>query len=194
MSKFTSSQILVLFLTAAALLLAACGPAAQPAPVTVVVTQEVEVTRIVEILSTVEVTRQVESTVVVEVPVTVTPTVTPEITATPTPTASPTFVPVTWTPEATPLPAKFTEKIPGFAFLKIVNLTKLDLIVEITGPVSENFRVLPEKNTGKTVPEGEYTYRVLAGEKVMYSGTMKITNPDKHELRLREDKAVFWIP
>lgn len=94
-----------------AVLLAACAPAAAPAPerVEVPVTQLVEVTRLAEVPVTREVvvTQLAEVTRLVEVPVTVTPTETPLYTPTitPTPTLSPTPT-RTLAPTPTPNAAK----------------------------------------------------------------------------------------
>ncbi|GAB4498576.1 MAG: hypothetical protein OHK0052_12160 [Anaerolineales bacterium] len=44
------------------------------------------------------------------------------------------------------------------------------------------------------IPEGRYTYQVFRDGVLLYGGTMSLTNPDKHDLVLKENKAVFRVP
>jgi len=180
-------------------ILVGCGGMAAssptPAVITVIQTVPVEITRIVELPITVEVTRQVVVTQVVEVPVTLTPTSQPEETATPT-AAALTFVPLaTYVPTITPGGVYTdTKKVSGMTLLRIRNETDRVLTIAISGPVSTSLVLYPDGEASQIVPEGEYDYRVLENELPLYSGSFKLTNPDKHELFLRENKAVLWIP
>lgn len=179
----------------AALLLSSCAgnttPAVETVVVTVVNTVPVEITRIVEIEKTVEVTRQVVVTQEVEVPVTVTPSPTPENSPTPESTATPT-APAFITAEATPTFPQ--EKVEGFSFLKLVNETDNNLVVNISGPFQQSYPIGSHLERVETVKEGQYTYMVLQDGRVIFRGTMNFTNPDKHELHIREDKVVFLVP
>lgn len=179
-----------------------CSPSTPPATpevITVIQTQPVEVTRIVEIPQTVEVIREVMVTSVVEVPVTVTPlptaveTATPTATATPEPTATP-VITLVYTPAwfKTPPPG---EKVPGISLLHVINETNQTLSVEISGPIYKNYTLSPGTKAVEILPEGHYAYKVYnAAKKLLYTGEMFISNPDKFQLKLREGKAVFWVP
>lgn len=185
-SKKTLVLVFVLFSTLA---LWSCSASPQPSPtpeiVTVVSTVPVEVTRIVEIPKTVEVTRKVMVTQVVEVPVTLTPA--------PMPTDTPTPESLGYSP-IYPTPTFPEGKVGGFSHLKLTNETEYSLVVNIYGPIVESYTLHKNMVTIKVVKEGQYTYTVIRDEKIIYRGTMNITNPDKHELKLREDKAVFLVP
>lgn len=169
-------------------LLAACSAPSTPQTITVVETVPVEVTRVIEVPLVVEVTREVPVTRVVELPVTVTPSATPEITPTPEPSATPTFTMLLATatvPEG---------KVAGWAPLKVHNRTDVRLTLEISGPAYHTFYVSAGDEEMRTVPEGDYTYVVSDDLGRLYTGSFRITNPDKHELVMREDKAVFLVP
>ncbi len=189
---------MLFFFMVCTILLAVVGcspqPAVTPQVETVVHTVEVEVTRLVEIISTVEVDREVIVTQVVEVPVTVTPTLTPEASPTPEPTSTPVFGP-TYTPGAF-VPSDYdpNEKKPGFAPLKVINETSDRLSIVFGGARSFTVVVSGETSTIEIVPEGDFTYIVWRDERLAYQGSFRVTNPDKHELVLREDKAVFRVP
>lgn len=196
-ARHTTLLLAITFLSISAL--AGCGgnaaPNTTPPVITVVQTVPVEVTRIVEIPVTVEVTRQVVITQVVEVPVTLTSTSVPLETATP--TAAPlTFVPLsTYVPTITP-GGVYTDikKVNGTTLLMVRNETDRELTVDIAGPVSTSLLLYPDGEASQIVPEGAYTYRVLENSLPLYSGSFRLTNPDKHELLLRENKAVLWLP
>lgn len=169
-------------------LLAACGAPPTPQTITLVETVPVEVTRLVEVERLVEVTREVPVTVVVEQPVTVTPSATPQVSPTPEPSATPTFTLLLATatvPEG---------KVEGWAPLKVHNRTDVRLTLEISGAANHTFVLSAGDEEMRTVPEGDYTYIVSSELGRMYTGSFSITNPDKHELIMREDKAVFWMP
>jgi hypothetical protein len=189
------NKVLLISAILAALLLSSCANSSSPAIETVVVTVvntvPVEITRIVEVEKTVEVTRQVVVTQEVEVPVTVTPSPTPENSPTPESTATPT-APAFITAEATPTFPQ--EKVEGFSFLKLVNETDNNLVVNISGPFQQSYPIGSHLERVETVKEGQYTYMVLQDGRVIFRGTMNFTNPDKHELHIREDKVVFLVP
>jgi hypothetical protein len=189
------NKVLLISAILAALLLSSCASSSSPAIETVVVTVvntvPVEITRIVEVEKTVEVTRQVVVTQEVEVPVTVTPSPTPENSPTPESTATPT-APAFITAEATPTFPQ--EKVEGFSFLKLVNETDNNLVVNISGPFQQSYPIGSHLERVETVKEGQYTYMVLQDGRVIFRGTMNFTNPDKHELHIREDKVVFLVP
>lgn len=162
--------------------------------VTVVHTVPVEVTRLVEVVSTVEVEREVIVTQIVEIPVTLTPMPSPE--GSPTPEPSPTLVlGPTYTPGGF-VPADYdpNEKKPGFAPLKVINETGDRMGLTVTG--ARAFAIIVSGNSSVTeiVPEGEFFYTAWRDERIAYQGSFRVTNPDKHELVLREDKAVFRVP
>lgn len=178
-----------------ALVLSSCAgnpsPAVETVIVTVVNTVPVEITRIVEVQKTVEVTRQVVVTQQVEIPVTVTPSPTPESSPTPENTPAPTtaaFIPAAATPTFP------DEKVAGFSLLKLVNETDNNLMVNISGPFQQSYPIGSHLERVDTVKEGKYTYTVLRDGQVIFRGTMNFTNPDKHELHIREDKVVFLVP
>jgi hypothetical protein len=180
-------------LFALTLSLAACGstPVTSSPPETVVVTVPFEVTRVVEVQQTVEVTRQVLVTQMVEIPVTVTPSPSPEASPTPEPTATATFSILNY---ASPT-ATFPEgKVQGFAPLRMVNQTGENLLLYLNGPIEQTYGLPAESERMETVKEGQYTYIVSRQEQVLYQGTINITNPDKHELHIRDGKVVFLVP
>jgi hypothetical protein len=170
------------------------GPAAISQVVTVVQTIPVEVTRLVEIVSTVEVDREVIVTQIVEIPVTVTPTNTLEATLTPEATA--TLIPGPTFTEGAFVPADYdpNNKKPGLAPLKVINETDDRLTVAISGARAFTIVLNGNDSTIEIVPEGEFSYTVWRNEQIAYQGSFRVTNPDKHELVLREDKAVFRVP
>jgi quercetin dioxygenase-like cupin family protein len=178
------------------LLVAGCSsaPTATSQVVTVVNTVPVEVTRVVEVLSTVEITREVIVTQIVEIPVTVTPTVTSAASATPEPTATLQLLP-TYTP-LIPIPTDYdpTAKEPGFAPLKVINETSNTMTVVVSGPVYASIVAPHGGSVIQVVAEGSYQYTVWQGDTQVYAGEFSVTNPDKHELILRTDKAVFRMP
>jgi hypothetical protein len=178
--------------------LAGCSPqAAEPEVVTVVNTVPVEVTRLVEVEKTVVVTQEVVVTQVVEVPVTVMPTATAESAP-----ATETAVPTTVIPAYTEVPVTATidpnefkdNKSQGFAPLKITNESGNTIVVEVSGPQYFAFTVGKENSILQVVPEADYSYTVLRDGEVLFTGTLHITNPDKHELVVRSDKAIFKVP
>lgn len=176
-----------------ALGLAACGstPATSSPPETIVVTVPVEVTRIVEVQQTIEVTRQVLVTQVIEIPVTVTPSPSPEMSPTPEPTSTATFSMLDYT---SPTPTFPEGKVQGFAPLRMVNQTSENLLLYLNGPIEQTYGLSAESERMETVKEGQYTYIVSRQEQVLYQGTINITNPDKHELHIRDGKVVFLVP
>lgn len=191
-AKILSFCLLSLFILVAG----GCNPQSEVIPrvVTVVHTVPVEVTRLVEIVSTVEVDREVIVTQIVEVPVTVTLMPTPEATLTPQP--FPTLVQgPTYTPGVF-VPADYdpNEKKPGFAPLKVINETQDRLGVTVSGARAFAIVVSGNGSVTEIVPEGEFFYTVWRDEQIAYQGSFRVTNPDKHELVLREDKAVFRVP
>ena len=193
MWNVSKRQIIVLAVLLAALILSGCVGSSQsistPNVVTVIQTVPVEVTRIVEITQAVEVTRQVVVTQIVEVPVTVTPNPTVEATPTPTLALVPTFTPILAT-QITP-----QGKGDGFSPFFLVNQTPDRLEVYITGPLTPAPVALSPNSSFKVfLREGDYSYSVWRDGKVAYQGGFRITNIDKHQLILHEDKAVFWIP
>lgn len=169
-----------------------CGgsPLQTPQVVTVVNTVPVEVTRVVPVPQTVEVIREMIVTQIIEVPVTTTPAPTSAATSTLAPTATATFARLA----ATATPTFPAEKVAGFALLKITNENDIELSASISGPLYATYAVPARLHILRIVPEGRYTYAVAREGKVIYRGTMNITNPDKHELKLRADKAVFLVP
>jgi hypothetical protein len=178
---------------AGAFVLTACASTPAESPViTQVVEVPVEVTRLVEVQSTIEITREVVVTQLVEVPVTVTPTATPEFSATPEYTATPTLGP-TFTPGIV-VPSTISEKKHGFAPLKVINETTDNLLVIVSGDLYVEIAVSAERSLSVIVPEGSFTYTVWRSEQLIYGGSFRVTNPDKHELVLRQDKAVFRVP
>jgi hypothetical protein len=189
------NKALLILTSLTVLLLSACAgnssPAIETVVVTVVNTVPVEITRIVEVQKTVEVTRQVVITQQVEIPVTVTPSPTAENSPTPENTPTPTaaaFIPAAATPTFP------QEKVEGFSFLKLVNETDHNLVVNISGPFRQSYPIGSHLDRVDTVKEGKYTYTVLQDDQVIFRGTMNFTNPDKHELHIREDKVVFLVP
>ena len=193
MLNISKRQIILLAVLIAALILSGCAgssPAnSTPNVVTVIQTVPVEVTRIVEITQAVEVTRQVVVTQIVEVPVTVTPNPTVEATPTPTLLPFPTLTPILAT-QITP-----QGKGNGFVPFFLVNQTQDRLDVYITGPLTPAPVALsPDSSFKVFLREGDYFYSVWRDGKVAYEGGFRITNIDKHQLILQENKAVFWIP
>lgn len=185
---------LVLILVLAAVLAACSTPTAVPAtPQTVTLLQTVEVQVPVEVTRLVESTRLVEVTVQVVqtelVPVTITPTATPEATSTPEPTAT-----LARVASYTPTLGKPEEKVAGIAPLRILNTTEDTLTVIIEGPVYYNVVLSPRAAVFRTMKEARYTYAVYRDGKLIYKGEMNITNPDKYELHLKEDRASFLVP
>jgi hypothetical protein len=183
--------LLFIMLMAASFLLWGCSsqaPSQTPAVVTVEKTVPVEVTRIVQ--QTVEVTRQVIETSIVQVPVTLTPTPAPQITATPVPSATPTihYLPVTATPTVP------TEKVEGFAYLKLINETPGLLHIELDGPSFQTYALTGNGSLFRVVPWGTYQYVVMRDQRILYRGEITLHNADKHEFKLYEDKANFLIP
>lgn len=177
------------------LFLSACGTnAPQPAQVvTVVNTVEVEVTRLVPVHQTVEVTREVMATQIVEVPVTVTSAPTSAATTTqPVPTATSTpslaLTPVTLTPT---LPS---QKVAGYAILKITNETSASLTVILNGPTYRSFEISKGKSIISTVLQGQYSFSAMQDGKTLHSGALKINNMDKYELKFRDDKVIVLPP
>ncbi len=189
MGKHLKTLLVICTLALAAFSLFGCSaspqPSATPVIVTVVSTVPVEVTRIVEVPQTVEVTRQVVVTQIVEVPVTPAPTATVAATSTPTAAAFVAAFPTATFPEG---------KVQGYSYLKIINETEDLLTVTIDGPIFGAYSVSGNASIIKEVKEGTYTYVVEHEARIIYRGTMKITNPDKHELVLHDDKAVFRVP
>ena len=183
--------LLSITLMAASFILWGCSsqaPTQTPAVVTVEKTVPVEVTRIVQ--QTVEVTRQVIETSIVQVPVTLTPTPTPPITETPIPSATPTihYLPITATPTVP------TEKVEGFAYLKLINETRDLLQVELDGPSYQTYTLSGNGSLFRVVPWGTYKYVVMRDQRILYRGEITFHNSDKHEFKLYEDKANFLIP
>ena len=186
-------QIVLLTILLVAFIFSGCAgssPAnSTPNVLTVIQTVPVEVTRIVEITQAVEVTRQVVVTQIVEVPVIVTPNPTVEATPTPTSPPFPTLTPILAT-QITP-----HGKGDGFAPFFLVNQTPDRLDVYITGLLTPAPVALsPDSSFKIFLREGDYTYSVWRDGKVAYEGGFRITNIDKHQLILHEDKAAFWIP
>lgn len=182
---------------AASILLWGCSsqaPAQTPSVVTVEKTVPVEVTRIVQ--QTVEVTRQVVETSIVEVPVTVTPTATPQATSTPqvTPTPEASATPTVYYAPVKPTPTFPTEKMEGFAFLKLINETRNLLQVELDGPSYQTYTITGNGSIMRVVPWGTYSYVVKRDQQILYRGQIYLHNADKHEFKLYEDKAHFIIP
>jgi len=178
-----------------------CSSATQTLPETVVVTVEktvpVEVTRLVPVQQTVEVTRQVLVTQLVEVPVTATVEPTASVEATLQPTAQPASTTPSQEmvyPSLTPSPTFPQEKSEGFAPLKIVNETSDSLVLNINGPFQQSYSLQGEQQMIRTVKEGQYDYTVTREGKIIFQGTINITNPDKHEIHIRADKVVFLVP
>ena len=175
-----------------ALFLSACAANSQAIPsteiVNVVETVPVEVTRLVEVPQTVEVTRMVIQTAIVEVVVTETPTATPN-----NPTAAVTWV---YAPSDTPLYAAPTNlvKQKGTSLIKITNQTNDVLKVELFGEDPLQVDIDPGKSVFHVLREGKYTYKVQRDNKRLYSGSISINNPDKHELILHENKATVILP
>lgn len=178
-----------------------CSSATQTVPETVVVTVEntvpVEVTRLVPVEQTVEVTRQVLVTQLVEVPVTVTEEPTATVEATMEPTAQPASTTVSQEivyPTLIPSPTFPQEKSEGFAPLKIVNETNESLVLNINGPFQQSYNLNGKQQMIRTVKEGQYDYTVTREGKIIFRGTINITNPDKHEIHIRAGKVVFLVP
>jgi len=178
-----------------------CSSTVQTVSETVVVTVEktvpVEVTRLVPVQQTVEVTRQVTVTQLVEVPVTMTPAPTDVVETTVAPTTEPVGTTVSQEmvyPSVTPSPTFPLQKSEGFAPLKIVNETSDILVLNINGPFQQSYSLQSKQQMIRTVKEGKYDYTVTRGGKIIFRGTMNITNPDKHEIHIRSDKAVFLVP
>lgn len=194
-SKTITIPYFIVLMLALSVAVAGCtqAPEQTPVVVTVINTVPVEVTRIVTVEQTVEVVREVVVTQIVEVPVTTTPTATPEATTTqPQPTETPTIFPVFTVVIATPtVPSEKTE---GFAPLKVVNQTQDSFEVEISGRAYRMFHMTAQKSEIQIVPEGDYSYIVWQNERMAYQGTFRITNPDKHELHIRDGKVVFLVP
>jgi hypothetical protein len=178
-----------------ALFLSGCS-GATPSPVetvivTIVSTFPVEVTRVVEVQRTVEVTREVVVTQVLEVPVTVTPTLAPQMSPTPAVLITPGGPSL---PAVSPSPTFPREKVEGFSSLKLVNQTTDNLVVNISGPFEQSYALSADSERIEVVMEGKYTYTVWRQEQALFTGQMNITNPDKHELHIRQDKVVFLVP
>jgi hypothetical protein len=73
------------------------------------------------------------------------------------------------------------------------NETDRELTVDISGPVSTSLLLYPDGEASQIVPEGHTTtgyWKIIAA----IFGQLNSTNPDKHELLVRENKAVLWIP
>jgi hypothetical protein len=178
-----------------------CRTTGQRVSETVVVTVEksvpVEVTRLVPVQQTVEVTRQVLVTQLVEVPVTATaePTAVFETPLAPTtqPASATTSQEMVY-PSITPSPTFPQEKSEGFAPLKIVNETSDNLVLNISGPFQQSYDLQGKQQMIRTVKEGKYDYTVTGEGKIIFRGTINITNPDKHEIHIRADKVVFLVP
>jgi hypothetical protein len=178
-------------LMAASFLLWGCSsaaPAQTPVVVTVEKTVPVEVTRLVQ--QTVEVTHQVIQTAIVQIPVTVTPIPTSPITATPEPSATPTvyYQPTTATPTVP------TDKVEGFAYLKLINETPYLLHIELDGPFYQVYALTGNGSLFRVVPWGTYKYVVMRDQRILYRGEITMHNSDKHEFKFYEDKANFLIP
>lgn len=183
-------------------LAAGCSPAAsEPVVVTVINTVPVEVTRLVEVQRTVEVVREVVVTEIVEVQVPVTVTAVLEEGATPTPQASP--VPsegagagsaVVYASPTIDLNAFKDQKVQGFAPLKVINETGSTLTVVVNGPTYLSMVLGGHSSTIEIVAEAEYSYAVWEENEIIYSGTMRFTNPDKHELVIHNNRVVFKVP
>jgi len=178
-----------------------CSSSVQTVTETVVVTVEktvpVEVTRLVPVEQTVEVTRQVQVTQLVEVPVTTTPvpTITVEATAAPATQPANTTAPQDLVyPSITPSPTFPEGKAEGFAPLKMVNETDDNLVLTINGPFQQSYSLPGKQTMIKTVKEGQYDYTVTREGKIIFRGTINITNPDKHEIHIRTGKVVFLVP
>jgi hypothetical protein len=183
--------LLSITLIAASFLLWRCSsqaPALTPVVVTVEKTVPVEVTRLVQ--QTVEVTRQVIETAIVPVPVTVTPIPTQLITATPEPSTTPTvyYLPITATPTVP------TEKVEGFAYLKLINETPDLLHIELDGPSYQIYALTGNGSLFLVVRWGTYKYVVMRDQRILYRGEITLHNADKHEFKFYEDKANFLIP
>lgn len=179
-------------LTLLALFLSACAASPQTTEVvTVIETVPVEITRLVEVPRTVEVTRLVIQTAIVEVVATQTAITTVDIL--PTPTAAVTWV---YVPSNTPLSSAPTNyvKVKGTSLLKITNQTNDVLKVELFGDDPLAVNIDPGKSVFHVLREGKYTYKVQRDNKRLYSGTISINNPDKHELLLNENKATIILP
>lgn len=189
------NHTLILLSLIVLLILSGCSQATpqllQTVVVTVVNTVPVEVTRIVEVKKTVAVTHEVVVTQIVEVPVTVTPSPSPEISPTPEITTPPTAA---FEILASPSPTFPQGKVQGFAPLKLVNQTADNLLVNIAGPFEQMYALSGESDRIETVMEGQYTYTVWRQDQALYTGSMNITNPDKHELHIRPDRVVFLVP
>lgn len=191
-SRSIISRALFVILALAVVSACSSAPTVVPTPETIVQVQtvEVEVTRLVEVERTVEVTREVVVTQVVEQVVTATPQ--PTASATPTPVFVATTVPVTpWAVLTQPAPG---EKVQGWSLLLVTNRSGARMDLSISGPVSVEASISDEDNWRQTIPEGDYTYTVSSEGTALYSGAMRLTNPDKHELYLYEDRANFLVP
>lgn len=193
--SFTRFHLILLLLVS--LLLSGCAsftPAVvTPEIVTIVQTVPVEVevpvevTRFIEVTRLVEVTRQVVQTELV--PVTVTPTPSPEATGT---SVAPT--PGLIALGNTPTYGKPAEKVPGIAPLRVWNTTEDTLEVVINGPVYYQISLAANKAVFLSIKEARYTYLVYRDGNFVYKGEMNISNPDKYELHLKEERAAFLIP
>ena len=165
--------------------------------VTVEKTVQVEVTRLVPVQQTVEVTRQVLVTQLVEVPVTATaePTALAETLLAPTtqPASTTTSQEMVY-PSITPSPTFPQEKSEGFAPLKIVNETSDSLVLNINGPFQQSYDLQGKQQMIRTVKEGKYDYTVTREGKIIFRGTINITNPYKNEIHIRAGKVVFLVP
>lgn len=175
--------------------------AVQTVVVTVVNTVPVEVTRMVEVQQTVEVIQEVVVTEIVEVqvPVTVTPVPEPEETTTsePSPVASVVSggeVPVAQATPTFDVNEFQNQKIQGFAPLKVINETESLLTVTVQGAAYLEVTVGSHNSAIQVIPEGEYTYTVWEEGELRYSGTLRLTNPDKHELVIYNNRVVFKVP
>lgn len=196
-------RVKLIFLPVSLLLLTlglwGCSSTAQTVKETVVVTVEktvpVEVTRLVPVQQTVEVTRPVLVTQLVEVPVTTTPAASATLEAT---QAAPTNQAAASQdivyPTMAPSPTFPEQKTEGFAPLKMVNETSDSLMLNINGPFQQTYSLPGKQTLIKTVKEGQYDYTVTREGKIIFRGTMKITNPDKHEIHIRAGKVVFLVP
>jgi hypothetical protein len=199
--KFPHSYWLVVLLVAV-VVLAGCSPQpAEPVVVTVINTVPVEVTRLVAVQQTVVVTQEVVITEVIEVqvPVTVTPGPTMEITATNEPSPVPMdafggLAPAAYATPTIDLAAHKEEKIQGFAPLKVTNETESTLVVDVAGVTYVSLTVGGHGSVIEIIPEGEYSYTVWEEGAVIYSGTIRLTNPDKHELVIYDNRVVYKVP
>jgi hypothetical protein len=121
------------------------------------------------------------------------PTLTPSEAASPTPTFPPALI-VTVTPfgQSGNFDQDKNDKTDKNAPLAFINASSEHTIkFALLTPYYSEY----EFNSGMSliVAEGEYSYRVWVGNKIM-NGSFRITNGDKHVLTIRDDRVNFATP